>query len=159
MTNPKLKFNIEERKKNCLYASDAGKLEADIILQLRGVEPTNPPEWSTSLKWEAGKAVEMQMIKILKENGHIDPTYEQDNFPTTVIHREGVEIHMKFDAKVINSVLQCEHGMLPQNNLVDLRDGEPLEIKSINNANVVDVQKYIAGQPRENYVMQLSMYM
>ena len=95
---PKLQYKQEKRQRNSLYASDYQKLEADIILELQSVEPTNPPLWNNTLRMEAGKAIELQMLNVLKENGIIDKDYCQESLPTTEIEREGVKIRMRFDA-------------------------------------------------------------
>jgi hypothetical protein len=72
----------------------------------------------------------------LKDSGFVDENYEQLKLE---FKREGIEVHGKVDAV--------------------LKTGEPVEIKSINNKNVMDIARYNANEPRENYVMQLAMYM
>jgi len=156
---PLLNYTDKKKERKSFYASDAQKLAVDITLELQGVAQTNPTLWNNTLRMSAGKGVEMQMIKVLTENGHLDESYNQDTAPTTSIIRNGVEIRMKFDAIGKKSVLKCDETILPQSGEVEIRDGEPVEIKSINNKNSFDIQDYINNNPRESYVMQLSMYM
>lgn len=156
---PILKFNQEKRQRKNFHPTDSEKLEADIWCELKGIEPTNPPVWTDSLKWSAGKGVEEAMTKILKDNGNISTEYNQDIQESTKIEREGVVISMKFDALTKESELKCDDNVLPQGKTLKLKDGEPLEIKSINNKNFFDIQKYIDNNPKSSYVMQLSMYL
>lgn len=156
---PKLKLIDTKKERKNFYASDAQKLEADIWLELKGVEPTNPPEWNDSLKWAAGKGVELQMLKILKDNGHVPVEYDQENVPSLKIERYGITVSMRPDALTKKSTLAGDEIALPQSVTFELEDGEPFEIKSINNKNSFDIQSYIDGYPRENYVMQLAFYM
>lgn len=162
MSKPILKYTIEKRERTSMYASDAGKLAVDVILELQKVEQTNPANWNDTLKWEAGKSIELQLIKVLKENKVIDPDYDQEKEEATQIERLGVPIRMRFDAKVIGggAQLAMEEWDVPTGQrMQELGEGEPIEVKSINNANKFDIQKYIESNPRENYVQQLSIYM
>lgn len=102
---PVLTYSEEKREKTACSPSDSGKLECDIWLNLKGVEPTNPTKWNDTLRMEAGKAIELQMIKVLKMNGVIAEDYDQDKIPTTEIEREGIKIRMKFDAVCKEAVL------------------------------------------------------
>jgi len=158
MSKPILHYKETRRPKTACSPSDSGKLEADIWLSLKGVEPTNPMDWNDTLRLEAGKAIELQMIKVLKENGIIDENYNQDEIPTTEIEREGIKIRMKFDAQCKKSTLKVEDTLMPNSGVIEINEGEPLEIKSVNNKNSFDIQDYIEGKPRENYIMQLAMY-
>jgi len=161
MSKPILQYKeTEEHKaKETLYPTDNSKLEADILLELRGVQPTNPSKWNDTLRQEAGKAVEMQMIKVLKQNGVIDELYDQDNLPSTKIERMGVPISMRFDAQAKESTLKLDSTIFPQGQEIKITKGEPIEIKTINNNNSFDIQKYIEGMPRESYITQIAIYM
>jgi hypothetical protein len=66
---------------------------------------------------------------------------------------------MRFDALAVEGEFECDENLLPQSKKLKLEDGEPIEIKSINNKNSFDIQSYIDGFPRDNYVMQLAIYM
>lgn len=158
---PILEFKEEKRDKNNIYASDYGKLGIDIILSLRKVEKTNVKKWNDTLRLEAGKAIELQMVKILKDNQIIDKDYSQEDLPSTVIEREGVTISMKFDAVVKKggATLFVDDNILPKGETLALVEGEPIEVKSINNKNSFDIQSYIENKPRESYVGQLAIYM
>lgn len=155
---PQLKLKTENRAKTACSPSDCGKLEADIWCSLMGIEPTNPIKWNDTLRLEAGKAIELQMIKVLKENGVIAEDYDQDKIPTTEVEREGIKIRMKFDAQAKQSILKVEDSLMPNTSELIINEGEPIEIKSVNNKNSFDIQDYIEGKPRESYVMQLAMY-
>ena len=159
--NPKLEYKEEQRKRNSFYASDSCKLGIDITLELQDTPKTNPTLWNNTLRMAAGKGVELQMIDILKQNNIIDKDYDQEKIPTTSIIRNGIEIRMRFDAiiKKGGAILKGEDSRLPNNVEIKLEEGEVLEIKSINNKNSFDIQDYINNNPRESYVMQLSMYM
>ena len=159
MSKPKLNWKLEKRERTSIYASDFGKLEADILCELNKVPQTNPMEWNNTLRLEAGKAIEEQMVKILKFNGIVDEQYHQDNVPTTEIEREGAKIRMKFDAVSKKSVLNIDGTLLPNSQNIEIGEGEPIEIKSINNKNAFDIRDYMDEKPRANYVGQLSIYM
>lgn len=135
----KLTFKQDKREKTAFFASDTGKSNLDLYFAFRGVEPTNPPEWFSTLKWSAGIGVEDAVVKIFKSNGLVDEDYDQKVHGRIDIEREGIQIHGYIDAK--------------------LKDGTPVEVKSINNANKFDIQKYESNRPRENYVGQLAVYM
>jgi len=153
-----LKIKAENRPKTACSPSDSGKLECDIWCNLMGIEPTNPTKWNDTLRMEAGKAIELQMIKVLKENGVIAEDYDQDKLPTTEVEREGIKIRMRFDAQCKQSILKVEDSLMPNTSELIINEGEPLEVKSVNNKNSFDIQDYIEGKPRESYVMQLAMY-
>src|ERR1035437_3235607 len=160
MHKPKLKFSQEKKQRVNFYASDMEKSGVDITLEFQGVEPTNPPEWNDTLKWGAGKGVELAMVNILKQNGIVDSEFDQESLESTKIEREGVKISMKFDARVKEDMeMETESIGLPQNEKVKLNKDEVIEIKSINNKNSFDIQKYIDGYPRTNYVKQLACYL
>lgn len=134
-----LKYEEERREKKAFYASDYGKLDIDLYFSFAGEKKTNPPEWNETLKWGAGKGVEEQMLKILKMNGVVKEDYTQEQHGRIEMIREDIQINGYIDAMTI--------------------DGLPIEIKSVNNANKFDVMKYDKGEPRENYVGQLAIYM
>lgn len=134
-----LKITFEDRPKTAFYAGDTFKSALDLYFGFTHEPKTNPPEWFETLKWAAGNGVESAMLKVLKENGKVPQDYDQKIHGRVDIEREGVPIHGYIDAKTV--------------------DGEPIEIKSINNANYEDVKKYKMGNPRENYVGQLAIYL
>jgi hypothetical protein len=134
-----LTYKQEEKKKEAFYCSDYGRLDIDLYFGFVGETKTNPPKWNETLKWGAGKGAEEQMLKILKMNGKVHEDYEQEFHGRVDMQREGVEIHGYIDALTT--------------------DGYPIEIKTINNANKFDIEKYQQGKPRDNYVGQLAMYM
>jgi hypothetical protein len=181
---PKLKYLEERRPKTNISASDADKLGIDIILGLNGVPYSNPMEWTAYLKMSAGKAIELQTLKVLKQNGIVDEDYDQDfemvseKIPegelgegntrwvkkereSTKIVREGITISMRFDAEVKKggAKMYADDSLLPQGFELEMKEGEPIEIKSINNKNAFDIQRYIDNKPKENYVKQLAIYM
>lgn len=133
------KLKQEKRDKKAFYASDFGKPNLDLYFAFKGVEQTNPPKWSDTLKWGAGKGVEENMLNVLKDSGFVDENYDQKEHGRIEIEREGIKINGYIDAKT--------------------KDGLPIEIKSINNKNQFDISKYEEGKPRENYVGQLAIYM
>lgn len=142
---PILKTNQEKREKKGFNASDAGRMAFDIYHAFKGTEPTNPAAWNETLKWGAGKGVELQMVQVLKDSGIVDPSWNQSDDETFEMEREGVKVRMKIDSFVAGGD--------------NLEIGAPIEIKSINNKNVIDIKKYAEGYPRENYVQQLAIYM
>ncbi len=155
---PKFKFEQDKKQRQNLYASDYGKLEIDILLELAGIPHTNPPEWNDTLKWSAGKAIEEQMMKILKQNGVVALDYDQDNLPSTAITRCGAPITMRFDAQAGADITISSIDM-GLGSTIEIKKGEPIEIKSVNNKNVQDITDYKNGFPRESYVGQLATYM
>lgn len=140
-------YQEEDRERVAFHCSDYKKLAFDIFHSFKKTAKTNPPEWFETLKWGAGKGVELAMLDILKQNGIVDKTYDQKLDGRIDFVREGVEIHGYMDAKVKSG------------NTLGLVENAPIEIKSINNANKFDIEKYINNNPRENYVGQLAMYM
>ena len=145
MNTINLKLKDDKHKKTGFGASDFGKLGFDIYHAFLETPPTNPPRWQDSLKWAAGKGVELQMVQILKDNGIVSAEFNQAEEETYTMERAGVPIRMKIDALISGGE--------------DLVVGAPLEIKSINNKNSFDIKKYAEGFPRESYVGQLSVYM
>ena len=141
----KLTLNKEKHERKGFYASDAGKMAFDIYHEFMGTPETNPQEWFSTLKFGAGKGVELQMIKVLKDSGIVAADFDQDKEATTEMERNGVKIRMKFDAIVSGGE--------------GLEVGSPIEVKSINNKNSFDIKKYAEGFPRESYVKQLAIYM
>lgn len=131
----------EEKTKENFYASDFGKTNLDLYFAFHKLPKTNPPKWNDTLKWGAGNGVEEQMLKILKQSKLVHPDYIQREHGRIEIEREGIKITGYIDARL------------------KTLDGVPIEIKSINNKNEYDIQKYEAGYPRESYVGQLSIYL
>lgn len=143
---PNLKINIEKRERKGFNASDFGKMGLEIYYAFKQVEPTNPVHWSDTLKWGAGKGVELAMVQVLKDSGIVDNTFDQEKEEAYEMERNGLKIRMKIDA-------------VTSKNELGLVEGAPIEIKSINNKNSWDIKKYADGNPRENYVGQLSIYL
>lgn len=135
----KLEFIEEDRDKKAFYASDINKSDLDLYFAFTKEPKTNPAKWYQTLKWGAGNGVEANMLTVLKMNGIVQKDYDQKTHGRIDIERAGVTIHGYIDAKTV--------------------DGLPIEIKSINNANKYDILKYERGEPKENYVGQLSVYM
>lgn len=133
------KVNIEPRNKIAFYASDFGKPLLDLYFGFTNEPVTNPPHWYDTLKWGAGKGVEESMLKVLKDSGFVNEDYNQKEHGRIEIEREGIKINGYIDGKSKN--------------------GFPVEVKSINNANKFDIRRYDNGEPRENYVGQLGIYM
>lgn len=176
---PNLRYVSDRRPKKNISASDAEKLGIDIILSLNGVEESNPKPWNDYLRTAAGKGVELEMIKVLKQNGIVDEDYDQDTewvdgvgedgLPfskeqprdSTKVERNGVTISMRFDAEVKKggAKISLEKLNIPSSEVIEMLEGEPIEIKSVNNKNSFDIQKYKDGNPRSNYVKQLAIYM
>lgn len=134
-----LTYSQEPKEKKHFYASDYGKAILDTYLKFKGVKETNPPQWFETLKWGAGKGVEMAMLDVLKQSGVVSKDYNQEEHGGFKMERNGVTIAGYMDA-------------------IDI-EGNPIEIKSINNKNEYDIKSYDDGYPRENYVGQLAIYM
>lgn len=135
-----LVYKQEDRgPRDHFYASDCGKSNFDLYHSFVGTPVTNPPKWHDTLKWAAGSGVEDAMVKILKSNGIVNEDYDQNVHGKIEMERNGIRITGRIDAMT--------------------KDGLPIEIKSINNANRWDVGAYEDGYPRENYVGQLAVYM
>lgn len=158
---PKLTYNEERRWRTSFRASDFGKSAIDIKLELQKVEPTNPKQWFETLRMAAGKGVELAMVEVLKQNKVVDQEADQEKQEKTVIEREGVTISMLFDAVGVKAggKISGQGLNLPNDIEVEIGEGEPIEIKSINNKNSFDIQDYNDGKPRESYVGQLAIYM
>lgn len=137
---PNLKYQDTARPDdNKFHASDFGKPVLDIFYRITGVAKTNPPQWNDTLKWEAGKGVELGMLKLLKYNGIVAEDYDQNDQGAFSVVREGVTVNGHMDAIS--------------------KQGYPIEIKSINNKNAIDIMNYENQTPKENYVGQLAVYM
>lgn len=134
-----LQVKFEDKERTGFHASDYGKLGLDLYFSWTGEPKTNPPRWNDTLKWGAGKGVEEAMLKVLKDSGHVNEDYDQKEHGRISIERNGIEVHGYIDAIT--------------------KEGKPIEIKSINNANVYDIKKYQNKTPRENYVGQLAIYL
>lgn len=135
----RLKINFEDREKKAFYAGDYGKTALDLYFAFTGEPKTNPPTWSDTLKWGAGRGVEEQMGIILKDSGIVKKDYDQKTHGRVEMERHGIKIHGYIDFKT--------------------KGGRPIECKSINNANKYDVLKYKRGEPRESYVGQIASYL
>lgn len=131
----------EPQERSGIHCSDFGKPTLDLYFRMTGVPETNPPQWYEKLKWGAGRGVEEEMLQVLKDSGIVPVEYEQN------VH--GV-IEKEIDGITVT-------GHMDGNTSLD-KTGEPIEIKSINNANYFDIDKYKNNMPRENYVGQLAMY-
>jgi len=129
---------IPKPRKN-FYASDFDKSNLDLYFSWTDEPKTNPPKWYDTLKWGAGNGVEDAMLKILKMNGIVEENYDQKEHGGFKIEREGITVSGYTDARNKN--------------------GEPIEIKSINNKNSQGIREYENGYPRHNYVGQLAIYL
>lgn len=134
-----LKYEEIPKKRERFYASDFDKPTLDLYFSWTDEPKTNPPKWFETLKWGAGNGVEDAMLKILKMNGIVDEDYDQKEHGGFKIVREGITISGYTDARN--------------------KEGEPIEIKSINNANTQGIREYENGYPRHNYVGQLAIYL
>lgn len=143
---PDLTINLDRRERTSFHASDFGKMACDIYYDWKKTPQTNPTPWNATLKWGAGKGVELQMLKVLKDSGIVAADFDQDKAPELTIGREGIEVKCHVDAIVTEGAHE-------------LVAGAPIEIKSINNKNAMDIKRYLDAKPRENYVGQLATYM
>ena len=134
-----LTYRREEKEKKYYHASDYNKPILELYLRFKGVKETDPTQWYETLKWGAGKGVETAMLEILKQNKLVAEDYNQEEHGGFKMERDGITISGYMDAIHI--------------------DGCPIEIKSINNKNQFDIMNYENGEPRENYVGQLAIYM
>lgn len=134
-----LKVNLEQREKRGFWPSDYGKMDIELYFSLIGEPKTNVSKWYETLKWGAGKGVEMQMLQVLKDSGIVDEDYDQEEHGRINKIMNGVPVRGYIDAMT--------------------KQGLPIEIKSINNKNQFDIRNYENNQPRENYVGQLAFYM
>lgn len=135
----KLRINSEQREKKSFHCSDYGKSALDLFFAFKGIGKTNPAEWYDQVKWGAGSGAELYMLRALQDPGFVKEDYDQD-----------------FDGRVEFTI----DGGIPVTGYMDavMKNGEPVEIKTINNKNAWDIKKYEDNNPRENYVGQLSMY-
>lgn len=131
-----------DRPRTGIHASDFGKPSLDLFFRMTGVEETNPTQWNDKIKWGAGLGVEKELLQVLKDSNIVPEEYDQD-------------VHGLI-SKEIGGILFTGH--MDGNTSLD-QTGEPIEIKSINNKNAFDIEKYRNNNPRENYVGQLAMYM
>lgn len=135
-----LKLNLQEPEpRERFFPSDFGRSNLDIYFNMIGEPRTNPPTWNETLKWGAGKGMEESMLQVLKDSGVVPQNYNQEEHGRVQKEVDGIEVSGKMDAITI--------------------EGEPIEIKSINNKNKFDIRRYEDGEPRENYVGQLALYM
>lgn len=135
----KLTSKHDDKKKEAFYASDYGKSNLELYFAFTGEPKTNPVLWQDTLRMGAGKGAEEAMLKVLKDSGVVAPSYTQEEGGRVEMERLGVPIHGYIDALTV--------------------DGEPIEIKTVNNKNVWDIKRYENRTPRENYVGQLAVYM
>lgn len=142
----KIKIVKENKEKGSFYCSDYGKNPLDLYFKLKNEPETDPMDWPTMARLGAGKGAEVEMLQLFKDNGIVPADYEQETHGRVDFIREGIEIHGYIDAIV-------------GENDKGLEVGSPIEIKTINNANRFDVARYFEGNPRENYVGQLAIYM
>lgn len=141
----KLTYQDRPYKKEFFSASDFGKWDLELYLKLTGVPETNPSDWRSQIRMGAGEGAEARLLTVLKQNGVVWEHYDQEFDGRVVMQREGLEIHGYMDAVTIENELGVEPGV-------------PIEIKTINNKNQWDISKYTSGNPRENYVGQLAIY-
>ena len=135
----KFKIKSEIREKENFYASDYNKPLLDLYFGFKNEPQTNEMEWFNMARMGAGSGVEDAMVQILKDSDIIDKDYNQKENGRIEMEREGIKITGYIDALT--------------------KDGFPIEIKSINNKNSYDIKQYELGNPKENYVGQLAIYM
>ena len=133
--------NRDTPRSGC-HCSDFGKPTLDLYFRMIGEPVTNPPQWYEKLKWGSGLGVEKELLQVLKDSDIVPQEYDQDVHGVITKDIDGVTFS----------------GHMDGNTSLD-QTGEPIEIKSINNKNAFDIEKYKNNNPRENYVGQLSMYM
>lgn len=129
----------ELQPRNYFWASELDRPLFELYCRLNVVEKTNPPTWEETLKWGAGNGVEEAMVNILKMNGVVEPDYDQKEHGRVDMVWDGVRITGYTDVKT--------------------KDGTPIEVKSVNNANYYYVKELEAGEPRISHVVQLIAYM
>lgn len=139
MSLSKLRIKREDREKKNFYCSDYNKPLLDLYFGFKGEKETNPMEWFTMARMGAGNGVEDAMVQVLKDSDIVAEDYNQKENGRVEIEREGIKITGYIDAMT--------------------KDGLPIEIKSINNKNSYDIKQYEYGNPKENYVGQLAIYM
>lgn len=142
----KLQYLSPPYTKTHFSASDFGKSELELWLKMNNVPETNPSNWRSYTRMNAGNGVEEVLLKTLQDSGVVDEYYIQEFDGRVEFDREGLEIHGYMDAVTKENDLGVEPGV-------------PIEIKSINNKNTFDIRDYTNGKPRENYVGQLAIYM
>lgn len=138
----KLTFTETYKERKNFYASDFLKSNLDLYFSWINEPKTNPTQWYDTLRWGAGRGVEEQMLIVLKMSGLVAEDYDQKLHGGFKVQREGITVSGYTDAR-----------------MVEAYNGEPIEIKSINNKNANDVSSYKNGYPRKNYVGQLAIYM
>ncbi|NHZ84604.1 MAG: hypothetical protein GWP19_01825 [Planctomycetia bacterium] len=134
-----LTIKLEQREKRGFYPSDFGKMDVELFWGFTNEQKTNIASWNETLKWGAGKGVEMQMVQVLKDSGVVPQDYVQEEHGRINQTMRGIPVRGYIDVKTIQ--------------------GLPIEIKSINNKNVWDIRNYENGEPKDNYVGQLAIYM
>ena len=94
MNTINLKLKKEEHKRKGFGASDFGKIGFDIYHSFLDTPETNPAVWTDSLKWAAGKGVELQMVQVLKDNGIVAEDFNQAEEQTYTMERLGVPVRI-----------------------------------------------------------------
>lgn len=135
---PNFKTIREVKEKTAFYCSDCLKPNIDLYFSMTNEPVTNPMEWTSTLRMGAGKGVEMEMLKVLKDSDVVEKNYIQEEHGRVDFKYKDITVHGYMDALT--------------------KSGKPIEIKSINNKNFIDIKSYKDGKPRENYVGQLSLY-
>lgn len=135
---PNFISKAETKVRTGFHASDFGKSSLDLYFAWTGEEVSNPIKWFDKLKMGAGKGVELEMLKVLKESDVVNPEYDQEKDGRVNFKYKDIEIHGYIDAIT--------------------KSGKAIEIKSINNKNAFDIKKYEEGLPRASYVGQLATY-
>lgn len=136
----KLTIKDDDKKHSgAFYASDYGKAAINLYFAFTNEPKTNPNTWQDHLKFGAGNGVEAKMGQILKDSGIVAPEYDQKIHGRVDMDIGGVSVHGYIDFIT--------------------KFGNPIEAKSINNANKYDVLKYQRNIPKESYVGQLATYM
>lgn len=130
----------KHKKKENFHPTDSLKASIDLWLAFNNVQVTNPPTWYDTVKFGAGKGAELELLDVLKESKLVHPDYDQE--------KDG-----RIEKTYPNGVVLTGYV-----DAISMK-GNPIEIKTINNKNKFDIEKYSNGLPRENYVGQLSFYM
>ena len=126
----------ERRPKTSFWASESEKMLFDIYHEWMGTPYTNPKTGKSLIILEAGKQIEVSIVKHLQDAGFLKVT-EEDQERIDIV-REGAPISGKIDA-------MTAHG------------GIPIEIKSF--YGYYQEKDIKAGAPNIGYVKQLAIYM
>src|ERR1035437_9288601 len=91
-----------QKEKTRFHASDYNKPILDLYFKFKGVSETNPTTWQQTLRFGAGKGVEIEALNILKQNGIVANDYDQSIHGGFKMTRENIEISGYMDAIHVN---------------------------------------------------------